>query len=61
MIFPVDTAELAEDLMAELEPWVCRWCRELIARSPCPLCGHRGRPGSPSAPAAAHQQAGVRK
>ena len=26
------------------DPWTCRWCRELIARSPCPLCGHRGRP-----------------
>ena len=26
------------------DPWTCRWCREQIARSPCPLCGHRGRP-----------------
>ena len=32
------------ELTAALDPWVCRWCRELIARSPCPLCGHRGRP-----------------
>ena len=44
VVFPVDVPELAADLLAELEPWVCRWCRELIARSPCPLCGHRGRP-----------------
>jgi hypothetical protein len=42
--YPVDPAQLAADLLAELEPWVCRWCRELIASTPCPLCGHRGRP-----------------
>ena len=49
--------ELAEELLAELEPWLCRWCRELIASSPCPLCGHRGRPVRRRAPAA-HQQGG---
>jgi len=58
VVFPVDAADLAEDLLAELEPWVCRWCRELIARSPCPLCGHRGRPVRRRAQP--HQQ-GVRK
>ena len=61
VVFPVDVAELAEDLLAELEPWLCRWCRELIARSPCPLCGHRGRPVRRRAPRAAHQQGGVRR
>jgi len=42
--FPVDVERLTTELSAALDPWVCRWCRELIARSPCPLCGHRGRP-----------------
>ena len=60
VVYPVDVAELAEELVTELEPWLCRWCRELIARSPCPLCGHRGRPVRRRA-AAAHQQGGVRK
>ena len=59
VVFPVDAGELAEDLLAELEPWVCRWCRELIARSPCPLCGHRGRPVRRRAQP--HQQDGVRR
>jgi hypothetical protein len=45
VVYPIDCAELAADLMAEVEPWACRWCNELIARSPCPFCGHRGRPG----------------
>jgi hypothetical protein len=55
VVFPVDAAELAEDLLAELEPWLCRWCRELIARSPCPLCGHRGRPARHRASAPAER------
>jgi hypothetical protein len=59
VVFPVDTPELAAELVAELEPWVCRWCRELIASSPCPLCGHRGRPVRRRAPQA--QQGGVRR
>jgi hypothetical protein len=42
--FPTDVDRLTAELTEALEPWVCRWCRELIARSPCPLCGHRGRP-----------------
>ena len=42
--YPVDVERLAAELTAALDPWICRWCRELIARSPCPLCGHRGRP-----------------
>jgi hypothetical protein len=58
VVFPVDAADLAQDLMADLDAWGCRWCRELIARSPCPLCGHRGRPRRRAQP---HQQAGVRK
>jgi hypothetical protein len=60
VVFPVDVAELADELVAELEPWMCRWCRELIASSPCPLCGHRGRPVRRRAPPA-HQQGGVRR
>lgn len=51
VVYPVDVPQLAADLMAELEPWVCRWCRDLIARSPCPLCGNRGRPPRRRAPA----------
>jgi hypothetical protein len=58
VVFPVDAADLAADLMADLEAWGCRWCRELIARSPCPLCGHRGRPRRRAQP---HQQGGVRR
>jgi hypothetical protein len=41
---PLDTERLAAGLVAGLDPWACRWCGELVARSPCPLCGHRGRP-----------------
>jgi hypothetical protein len=41
---PLDVERLTAELIAGLDPWVCRWCRELVARSPCPLCGHRGRP-----------------
>ena len=58
VVFPVDAQDLAEDLVADTDPWVCRWCRELIARSPCPLCGHRGRPRRRAQP---HQQGGVRR
>jgi hypothetical protein len=61
VVFPVDVPELAADLMDELEPWLCRWCRDLIATSPCPLCGHRGRPVRRRAAAAPHQQGGVRR
>jgi hypothetical protein len=61
VVFPVDLPELAADLLAEQEQWVCRWCRELIARSPCPLCGHRGRPVRRRPPQPAqHQQGGLR-
>jgi hypothetical protein len=56
--FPIDADRLTAELSAALEPWVCRWCRELIARSPCPLCGHRGRPRRRVQP---HQQGGVRR
>jgi hypothetical protein len=41
---PLEVERLAGELVAGLDPWACRWCRELVARSPCPLCGHRGRP-----------------
>jgi hypothetical protein len=42
--YPIDVQALVGQLVAALDPWTCRWCRELVARSPCPLCGHRGRP-----------------
>jgi hypothetical protein len=42
--YPLDVHALVGELVARLDPWTCRWCRELVARSPCPLCGHRGRP-----------------
>ena len=58
VVFPIDAEDLAQDLMADLDAWGCRWCRELIARSPCPLCGHRGRPRRRVQP---HQQSGVRR
>ena len=53
--FPLDTRALVGELVARLEPWTCRWCRELVARSPCPLCGHRGRPARRRAPAPAER------
>jgi hypothetical protein len=49
---PLDVRRLAAGLVAGLDPWECRWCRELVARSPCPLCGHRGRPARRRAAAA---------
>ena len=61
--YPVDVAGLAAELLASTQPWTCRWCREQIARSPCPLCGHRGRPPRRRAappPAAAGDQHGAR-
>lgn len=42
--YPIDVHGLVGELVARLDPWTCRWCRELVAQSPCPLCGHRGRP-----------------
>ncbi len=50
VICPVDAAALAAELMNGAESWACRWCGELIARSPCPLCGHRARPRRPQRP-----------
>jgi hypothetical protein len=44
VICPVDVDGLARDLAQNAEPWACRWCGQLIARSPCPMCGHRARP-----------------
>ena len=51
--YPLDVQALVGELVGRLDPWTCRWCRELVARSPCPLCGHRGRPARrrPAAPA----------
>ena len=57
--YPVDVAGLAAELLADTTPWTCRWCREQIARSPCPLCGHRGRPPRRRAPAPATDGAGA--
>jgi len=44
VVCPVDADALAGELISAVEAWACRWCGELIARSPCPLCGHRARP-----------------
>jgi hypothetical protein len=48
--YPVDVRALAQELVNAADPWTCRWCRQLIARSPCPMCGHRGRPPRRPAP-----------
>jgi hypothetical protein len=56
--YPVDVAALANELVNAADPWTCRWCRELIARSPCPMCGHRGRPPRRPTAAPARDQAG---
>lgn len=47
----VDDEALAAEILAGAAPWACRWCGELIARSPCPLCGHRARPRRQAGPA----------
>jgi hypothetical protein len=57
--YPVDVEALAAELTTAAGPWTCRWCREQIARSPCPLCGHRGRPPR-RRPAEAQAQHGAR-
>jgi hypothetical protein len=44
VVCPADADALAHELMQAVDAWACRWCGELIARSPCPLCGHRARP-----------------
>jgi hypothetical protein len=44
VIVPADPDGLARELMQTVDSWGCRWCGELIARSPCPMCGHRARP-----------------
>jgi hypothetical protein len=44
VVCPADPNGLARELMQSVDSWTCRWCSELIARSPCPLCGHRARP-----------------
>ena len=44
VICPIDVDRLASEIAQGAEPWACRWCGELIARSPCPMCGHRARP-----------------
>jgi hypothetical protein len=44
VVVPADPAGLAQELLQTVDAWSCRWCSELIARSPCPLCGHRARP-----------------
>jgi hypothetical protein len=44
VVVPADPAGLAQELLQTADAWACRWCGELIARSPCPLCGHRARP-----------------
>jgi len=44
VICPADPDGLARELLQTADAWACRWCGELIARSPCPLCGNRARP-----------------
>ena len=57
VVCPADPDGLARELLQSVDSWACRWCGELIARSPCPLCGHRARPRRRSAP----PQQGARK
>jgi hypothetical protein len=44
VVVPADPDGLAAELLQTVDAWACRWCEELIARSPCPMCGHRARP-----------------
>jgi hypothetical protein len=50
VVVPADPSGLAHELLQSVDAWACRWCGELIARSPCPLCGHRARPRRRPAP-----------
>jgi hypothetical protein len=50
VVCPADPAGLAAEIMQSVDAWACRWCGELIARSPCPMCGHRARPRRRPAP-----------
>jgi hypothetical protein len=50
IVVPADPDGLARELLQSVDAWACRWCGELIARSPCPLCGHRARPRRRPAP-----------
>lgn len=50
VVCPADPDRLAQELLQSVDAWACRWCGELIARSPCPLCGHRARPRRRPAP-----------
>jgi hypothetical protein len=36
--YPLDVEVLARELGA-LETWLCEWCGQQVASSPCPLCG----------------------
>ena len=44
VLFPIAIGELVQQLLGLVEQWSCRWCGELVAAAPCPMCGHRGRP-----------------
>jgi hypothetical protein len=44
VVCPTDPDALAREIMQASDGWSCRWCGELIAHSPCPMCGHRSRP-----------------
>jgi hypothetical protein len=44
VVVPADPDGLAQELRQAVDAWACRWCGELIGRSPCPMCGHRARP-----------------
>jgi hypothetical protein len=45
VLLPIDADRLGRQLMTGREGWSCRWCGAEVARSPCPMCGHRGGPG----------------
>lgn len=42
--YPIDVEALVGELLSASEIWDCRWCGEPVARTPCPMCGHRGGP-----------------
>jgi len=50
VVCPADPDRLATEIMQSVDSWACRWCGELIGRSPCPMCGHRARPRRRAAP-----------
>lgn len=41
VLYPSDIGPLVHELLDAVETFSCRWCGELVATAPCPMCGNR--------------------